>query len=131
MAYLLDADWVIDALYGRRQAAETLLTLAPEGIAISWVTVGEIYEGAYGHPNPEAHLATLREFLRPLDKLNLNGAIMEQFAEIRSSLRRQGQLISDFDILLGATALHHDLTVLTRNTRHLLRIPNLKLYQAA
>jgi tRNA(fMet)-specific endonuclease VapC len=128
MTYLLDADWVIDALYGRRQAAETLLTLAPEGIAICWVTVGEIYEGAYSRVNSQAHIATFREFLRPLDKLNLNDVIMEQFAEIRSSLRRQGQIISDFDILLGATALSHDLTVLTRNTRHLRRIPGLKLY---
>lgn len=67
MAYLLDADWVIDALYGRRRAAETLLTLAPEGIAISWVTVGEIYEGAFGRANPQVHLTTFREFLHPLE----------------------------------------------------------------
>ncbi len=54
---------------------------------------------------------------------------MERFAETRAFLRRRGELISDFDILLGATALHHDLTVLTFNVRHLQRIPDLKLYQ--
>ncbi len=54
---------------------------------------------------------------------------MERFAEIRSLLRRQGEIISDFDILLGATALHYNLTVLTFNVRHLQRIPDLSLYQ--
>ena len=56
---------------------------------------------------------------------------MEKFAEIRALLRRKGELISDFDMLLGATALHHDLTVLTYNTRHFKRIPDLKLYPPA
>ncbi len=61
----------------------------------------------------------------------LNLPIMEKFAEIRALLRRRGELISDFDILLGATALHHDLTVLTYNKRHFERIPDLKLYPPA
>jgi len=56
---------------------------------------------------------------------------MERFAEIRAYLRRGGELISDFDILIGATAVFYDLTVLTYNMRHFKRIPDLKLYQAA
>ncbi len=128
MSYLLDADWAIEALAGRRHAVEPLQEIAAQGIAISWVTVGEIYEGAFGFPDPHTHLAAFRVFLRPLRKLNLNDPIMERFAEIRASLRRQGQIISDFDILLAATALHHGLTVLTFNVRHLGRIPDLDLY---
>jgi len=37
-------------------------------------------------------------------------------------------MIGDFDILIAATALHHDLTLVTRNRRHFERIPNLALY---
>jgi tRNA(fMet)-specific endonuclease VapC len=65
----------------------------------------------------------------PFRVLALSDPIVERFAETRAFLRRRGELISDFDILLGATALHHDLTVLTFNVRHLQRIPDLKLYQ--
>jgi predicted nucleic acid-binding protein len=54
---------------------------------------------------------------------------MLRFAEVRSFLRRRGQLIPDFDLLIAATALHHDLTLLTFNRRHFLRVPDLKLYQ--
>jgi len=128
MPYLLDADWVIHALAGRRQAVETLKRLAPDGIAISWVTIGEVYEGAFGFPDPAAHLASFRRFLQPFRILDLDDPIMERFAELRSLLRRQGEIIPDFDILIGATALHHNLTVLTDNVRHFQRIPGLSLY---
>jgi predicted nucleic acid-binding protein len=93
------------------------------------VTVGEIYEGAFNSPNPGARLDTFRRFLAHYRILNLNDPIMERFAEIRAFLRRHGQIISDFDIIIGATALHYDLTVLTFNLRHLQRIPNLRVYQ--
>jgi tRNA(fMet)-specific endonuclease VapC len=103
--------------------------LLPERISVSWVTVGEIYEVAFDSVNPEAHLVSFRRFLAPIRIVNLNEGIIERFAETRSFLRRRGQLISDFDLLLAATALHHDLTVLTFNRRHFERIPDLKLYQ--
>ncbi len=128
MAYLLDADWAINALAGRAETIGILQNLAAEGIAISLVTVGEIYEGAFGFPDPQVHIARFREFVSPLRLLTLNDEIMLRFAEIRSSLRRGGELIPDFDIILGATALQYDLTVLTSNYRHLERVPGLKLY---
>ncbi len=100
----------------------------PEEIAVSYITIGEIYDVAYTYANPEAHLHTFRRFLTPFPLLDLNEPIMERFAEIRAYLRRRGELISDFDILIGATAVYYDLTVLTYNMRHFTRIPDLKLY---
>lgn len=97
--------------------------MADAGLLVSWITVGEVYEGAFGYPNPHDHLTTFREFLRPFQPLGVNEPIMERFAAIRSGFLRRGELISDLDILLGATALHHDLTILTYNVRHLARIP--------
>lgn len=129
MPYLLDADWAIHALAGHPRILATLKHLAPEGIAVSWITIGEIYEGAFGSPNAEAHLSSFREFLIPFPTLNLNDPIMERFAAIRSTLRRRGELIPDFDVIVGATALHHGLTVLTYNVRHLRRIPALNLFE--
>ena len=98
MPYLLDADWVIQALAGRVQARQILERLAPEPIAIAIVTVGEVYEGAFNSSNPQAHLNTFRDFLRPFIILNLSDPIMDRFAEIRSFLRRQGGIISDFNL---------------------------------
>jgi predicted nucleic acid-binding protein len=39
-------------------------------------------------------------------------------------------LIPYLDLLIAATALAYDLTLLTRNRRHFQRIPDLKLYEA-
>lgn len=130
MPYLVDADWIINALAGRHDAVATLRQLAPEGLAVSWITVGELYEGALASPNPRGHLASLRRFLSPFRKLNPSDPIVERFAGIRFFLRRRGEVIPDFDIVVGATALHHDLTLLTRNARHLGRVPSLRLYQS-
>lgn len=56
---------------------------------------------------------------------------MRRFALLRGELRGRGQLIGDPDILIAATALHRDLTLLTRNHRHFTptRFPALTLYE--
>jgi len=54
---------------------------------------------------------------------------MEIFVQTRANLRRAERLIPDLDLLIAATAIHHDLTLLTRNVRHFGRVPDLRLYQ--
>jgi len=54
---------------------------------------------------------------------------MERFAIVRGQLSRpQRQQIGDMDLLIAATALHHDLTLLTRNTRDFRLVPGLKRF---
>jgi tRNA(fMet)-specific endonuclease VapC len=53
--------------------------------------------------------------------------IVVRAADIYAYLRRQGQLISDADILIAATALHHGLVLVTNNLPHFQRIPNLPI----
>ncbi len=129
MKYILDTDWIINLLAGNKEAEERIQHLDPDDIMISLVTVAEIYEGAFAYANPEEHLHSFRTFLSHFQLINLNLSIMEKFAETRSYLRRTGRLIADFDILLGATALHHGFTVLTYNKKHFERIPDLPIYQ--
>lgn len=127
--YLLDTDWIIQALNNRQPAARTLQQLEVSPIYVCYVSAGEIYERAFDTANPQAHLITFRQFLSSYRLLTLNDPIMERFAELRAFLRRRGLLIPDFDLLIGATALHHNLTLLTFNRRDFERIPSLRLYQ--
>lgn len=129
MKYLVDTDWVADYLKGREAAVELLTSLANDGLAISLVTYGEIYEGIYYSRNPEKAEQGFRQFLRWVDVLPLNRDIMQRFARIRGKLRSQGMLIGDPDTLIAATAIHHDLLVVTRNVKHFERVSALGLYE--
>lgn len=42
--YLIDTDSVIDVLHGNADAEHTLLDLAPDGLGVSLITYGELYE---------------------------------------------------------------------------------------
>lgn len=129
MTYLIDSDWVASFLKGRSDAQALFQLLAAQDMAISLITVGEIYEGIYYGQNAQRHEAIFRRFLRGVRILPLNRPIMQQFARLRGELRRSGQIIGDFDILIAATALHHDLTLVTRNRAHFQRISSLTLYE--
>jgi len=61
-----------------------------DGVAMSWVTVGELYEGAFGSSDPGQELAIYRRFLRPITLLNLDDPTAERFANLRARLRREG-----------------------------------------
>jgi tRNA(fMet)-specific endonuclease VapC len=127
-AFLIDTDWIIDCLHGRSEAVDLLMALAADGLAVSLMTYGELYQGAYYARDPDAALHGLRAFLRGKHLLPLNRAIIERFGVIRGDLRRYGLTVGDFDLLIAATALHHDLTLVTRNHRHFSRVPGLRLY---
>lgn len=129
MSYLLDTDWFIQALNGRLLAAQTLRRLEGSRIAVSLATVAEVYEGAYRSSNPRAHLVSVRHFLSIYYVYGLDDAIAERFGELRAYLRRRGERIPDFDLLIAATALEYDLTVLTFDRKHYSRVPDLRLYQ--
>ena len=127
--YLLDTDWIIEALAGREPAVRTLHKVAGSQVFASLISIGEFYEGAFTSSDPQVRIRELHRFLAPYEVLGLNEPVMRRFAETRLALRRHGQIIPDFDILIAATALHHELTVLTFNRRHFQRIPDLRLYQ--
>ncbi|HEY7909570.1 MAG TPA: type II toxin-antitoxin system VapC family toxin [Thermomicrobiales bacterium] len=126
MKYLVDIDWVIDALANIPAAITPLRQLAHDGIAVSMISFGELYDGAYGSRVPLTEIARIQQFLSSYPVINLSDAIMDRFAQTRTLLRSQGMLIPNMDILI---ALAHNLTLLTRNVRHFQRIPGLARYQ--
>jgi predicted nucleic acid-binding protein len=129
VSYLVDSDWVADALAGVPAAVELLTSLRTEGLAISLITYGEIYEGTYFGRDPAAAERGFRQFLRRVDALPLNRPILRTFARLRGELRSRGQLIPDADRLIAATALHHGLSLVTRNLGHFRRVPGLTVHE--
>jgi len=126
--HLIDSDVLIDALTGSRNAPAVLDALSDDGLAVSVVSLAELYEGTYRSANPETAQQAIKDLLSGYEMLNLSDAIVATFGRLRALLRRQGRLIPDLDLMIASTALAHDLTLVTRNQRHFSRVPQLRLY---
>lgn len=129
MTYLIDTDWVVDYLRGRLGAIALLDQLAPDGIAVSAMTVGEIYEGFRRGHDRERRVEAFERWLDAVDVLPVDRAVARVFGDIRGVLRDRGQDLDAPDLLIAATALHHDLTLVTRNLSHFRRVPGLRLHE--
>src|SRR5438093_11669125 len=69
--------------------------------------------------------AALQDFLRGVTLLGIDERIRKVFGKEGGRLRATGMMVSDCDLLIGATALRHDLPLLTNNRRHFERIAGL------
>jgi tRNA(fMet)-specific endonuclease VapC len=127
--YLLDSDWVVDYLKGLAHAVDLVHRIASDGLAMSVITLAEVYEGIFYGRDPVREEQTLLQFLRGVTVLDVDAEVARRYAVVRGSLRQQGILIPQPDILIASTALQYDLPLVTRNLRHYQRIPDLKLYQ--
>jgi tRNA(fMet)-specific endonuclease VapC len=128
MTYLIDTDWVIEHLNHIEHVTRRREELAPEGLALSIISLAELYEGVYYSRDSVESEAALQRFLNPeLTILSLDEETCKIFGKERGRLRTAGLLIGDCDLLIGATALRHRLTLLTNNRRHFERIEGLRM----
>lgn len=127
MKYLIDTDWLIDHLNGSERARAKLEEFASEGLAISLASLAEVYEGVFYSRNPQESENALEEFLPGVIILGINEEICKIFGKERGRLRKQGQIIGDFDIFIASTCLYYDLILLTNNVSHFERIENLSI----
>jgi predicted nucleic acid-binding protein len=109
---LLDTDVLVDHLRGHRR-----LELVDPAWSISVVTRCELFAGRH------ADEPRLRQTLARLVELAVDG----ELAESAGRLRRTTQLAVP-DALIAATALAHELPLMTRNRRHFERVPGLTLH---
>ncbi len=128
--YLVDTDWVIEYLHDNPVVVQRLQRLDAGQMAVSPITLAEVYEGVYGSVDPAGSEAGFRKFLTRVTIVGIDDETCQLFGKERGRLRAAKTLIDDFDLLIGATALRHGLTLLTNNRKHFARIKNLVLESA-
>ena len=127
MRYLLDTCTISDFLRGNSNVVRRLVKTPHKFLAISTVTKHEIAYGLAKKPSLiDEYSPLLTELYRKSFDLVFDSAIAMVAGEIRHELISTGRTIDLPDIFIGATALHHDLTVVTSNTKHFNRIDSLK-----
>ena len=128
MNYLVDTDWVIDYMHGRQQVVRRFDELSSQGIGLSYISLAELYDGMLDAPDRLEAEQGLQRFLDEIEEvLPLNDPICRIFASERRRLRASGNRLEDFDLLIGSTAIHFGLTLLTNNRRHFQRMRGLSI----
>jgi len=129
MAYLFDTDAISELL--RPQPAPAYvewLRGIPRGDQFtSAVVIGELYRGAFRSPSRERHLINIRQRVLPaVTVLPYDVAVAEVYGLISAQLEESGQALADADLQIAATAVYHNLELVTGNLRHFARISQLR-----
>lgn len=128
--YLLDTPILAAYLFGRSAAVALVDPWAEDDEVVTSILVyGEVIEHLTGRPDFRDRRAVLLDLLNDAcEPYFLSYEILERYADIRRTLRPpQGPgLIGDVDTLIAATALEHDLTVVTTDA-DFQRVPELKV----
>lgn len=131
---IFDTTFLIDLVKGDRGAIQKAKEVDAEETfkAISVVTVHEYLRRIYylfSH-NKKLLKAKLQKAEAELIKFEILPYTYETAktaSEIDAQLAINGQSISFSDMMIAATALRYKLTLVTRNTEHFSRIPNLSI----
>lgn len=127
VGYLVDTDWAVQHLRGDAGIVGGLEELKPEGLGLSVISLAELYEGVFSSRDPRASEEGLNNFLRRVVLIGIDEEICRLFGRARGRLRAGGKVVGGFDLLIGSTALRHDVTVLTNNRRHFEVIEGVRL----
>jgi tRNA(fMet)-specific endonuclease VapC len=127
VTHLLDTDTCIYWLKGLQPVRTRLEAIGIDQVALSSITIAELYFGAYNSAKVSDNLARAEAFVQQLRIFPLNDSILKKFGQIKADLRRLGQPLADFDLLIASTALVEEQILVTNNTRHYARIPSLHL----
>jgi predicted nucleic acid-binding protein len=130
MAYLFDTDAISEILRPRPLPIylEWLSGIPREEQFTSAVVIGELYKGAYRSQAQSHHLTNIeRRILPAVTVLPYDIATAKAFGKIRARLEEEGTLLPDADLQIAATAIYHNLELVSGNLRHFSRITNLQI----
>lgn len=125
---ILDTDTLSFFFRNRPEVVEKVNAyLTVHGILnLSVVTYYEVLNGLL-YKDAHKQLEKFERFIDLNQVIFLNVEIAKKAAEIYANLRKAGQVIGHNDVLIAATAIVYDLTLITNNLGHLSRIPDLSL----
>jgi tRNA(fMet)-specific endonuclease VapC len=126
--YLLDTNIVTAHLKGHSGVRQRIrdAELAGHSVRLNAVSYYETKRGLLAI-GAHRQLAAFEHLWRVLGMVMIDQAVLDKAAELYAELRARGQLIEDADLLIAAMALIHDMTLVTHNTAHFVRIPSLQV----
>lgn len=123
--FLLDTNACIFYLNQRSSLIQSRIQSNLANIWLCDIVEMELYYAAYKSQAIEKNLTNLRNFLLLFPMLSYNSEIAKIAGKIRADLAKKGTPIGAYDLLISATALYYDKTVITDNVREFSRVKHL------
>ena len=125
--YLLDTDISVFYLRGMYNINQKLKEIIDnDNCFISEITLAELKYGAELSEKVDENLYFVNEFANKIGILPIFNSL-DLYAKEKARLRKIGNLIDDFDLLIGCSAIHNRLILVTNNESHFERIENIKM----
>ncbi|MBK8491418.1 MAG: type II toxin-antitoxin system VapC family toxin [Saprospirales bacterium] len=125
-SYLLDTDICVYFLQGKFGLTEKIEAIGIDNCYVSEITIAELLFGAENSQNYEKHISEVEKFERSFSILPIYSAL-RTYAKEKVRLRKAGSPLAEFDLLIGTTAVHHDLILVSGNVKHFSKIQGIQL----
>lgn len=123
MTYLLDTNTCIWYLRQKRKVFDAVNAVPNYEIGLSVI---ELRFGAELSHDRERAKSEALDFISPYETVPVSPYV-EEFVIEKARLQTSGRLIDNFDLLIGAAAIGRDLTLVTNNTKHFMRLAGIRL----
>lgn len=123
---LLDTDVCIELLRGNAKVIEKRQG-HDEKVAISFMSVAELFYGAEKSDNTGENTNLIEEFLLAIEIIHSDLEILRKFGELKATLGKSGNILADADIFIAASVLVRCNLLITGNVRHFRRIDELRI----
>lgn len=124
--YLLDTDICIFLLKGKFGLKEKIQEVGIDNCFISEITIAELTYGAFKSNYFEKHIAEVMQVEELFTIVPIYDCLT-LFGQEKARLNKQGMQIPDFDLLIGASAIYNNMTLVTNNEKHLKRVEGLTI----
>lgn len=125
LKYLLDTNIAIYVIKRRPIEVMGVFNENAGRMAISAITLSELFHGAEKSAKIAQNLAVVEEFASLLDVLPYSAKASQHYGAMRSSLERAGRPIGVNDLHIAAHARSEGLTLVTNNLAEFERVPGL------
>ena len=127
LRYLLDTNIVIYVLKRRPIELLSVFNQNASRMAISAITLSELYHGAEKSIKVSENLAAIEDFCSRLEVLPYGSKAAQHYGAIRAGLEKLGQPIGVNDLHIAAHARSEGLVMVTNNVGEFARVPALQV----